>query len=134
MQQLDEKFPASDAGFRWTDETAHALYEIARAIEIRAAGIIAAAVVGLLRVAEEIPTPRPGGGGSGPLPRTRELGVGYTGGCIDNFQNYKEDAQRFLDAVIRLEFGERPPVSVKLTPCHDGGIIGAGILCAAASF
>lgn len=133
LRQLEAKFPVSGAAFCWTGEAAEALYEIARAIEVRAAGIVAAAIVGLLRVAEEIPPASAGGVVNGAPLEARELGVGYTGGCIVNFQNYRDDTQRFLDVVVRQEFGGEPPVRITLTPCHDGGIIGAGILCAAAS-
>ena len=128
LEQLEAKFPpASDGTFRWTEEAAEALYHIAKAIEVRAAGIVAAAVVGLLRLTGEI------GPAAGGCSEPRVLGVGYTGGCIANFQDYLRDTSRFLDEILRLDFGERPPVRVVLTPCHDGGIIGAGILCAAAS-
>ncbi len=128
LQQLEEEFPAGD-GFGWTEELADALYKISHAIEVRAAGIIAAAVVGLLACAEELgPGPREGANGVG----KRELAVGYTGGCIQFFQNYLEDCQGFLDDIIDLEFEGKPQVRVVLSPCHDGGIIGAGILVPAA--
>ncbi len=59
--------------------------------------------------------------------------VGYTGGCITNFQDYLADCQEFLDAIVELEYdgdgsGGPPPVRILLSPCHDGGIKGAGIL------
>lgn len=56
--------------------------------------------------------------------------VGYTGGCISHFQDFLEDCQGFLDGIMDAEFGEevRQFPRVVLTPCHDGGIIGAGIL------
>lgn len=54
--------------------------------------------------------------------------VGYTGGCIVHFQNYLEDCQRFLDAIMQKEFGDLFGPKVVLQPCHDGGIMGAGIL------
>jgi hexokinase len=113
--------------FQWTEEAAEALYHIAQAIQRRAAGLVAAAVVGLLRVTGEIPLESPASPSA-----VRTLGVGYTGGCIANFHDYLRDAQAFLDEVIRLDFGDEAPVRVALTPCNDGGVIGAGILCAAA--
>lgn len=120
--QLEREFPAEDASFRWTPDLADALYGIAKAIEVRAAGIIAASTVGLLRCADEIRLD------SG----TTELAVGYTGGCIQHFQDYLNDTQKFIDGILDLEFGRRAPVKVILTPCHDGGITGAGILVPAA--
>ena len=129
LSSLREEFPESTAApsFCWTESHAEALYRIAKAIEIRAAGIIAAATVALLMLGEEIPldTPRA-------TSDVRELGVGYTGGCIVHFQDYLLDCQGFLDELMAKRFGEDPPVRVTLSPCHDGGITGAGILAAAA--
>jgi hexokinase len=122
LQQVEQEFPPGGS-FRWTTELANALYRIARAIELRAAGIVAASIVGLLRCAEEIPQPD--------IEKT-ELAVGYTGGCIQHFHSYLADTQRFIDEIMSLEFGGQPPVKVALTPCHDGGITGAGILVPAA--
>ncbi|KAK4450744.1 hypothetical protein QBC34DRAFT_64452 [Podospora aff. communis PSN243] len=119
LNQLEADFPAE--GFRWTEQLAHALYRIAKAIQIRAAGIVAAATVGLLRCAEEI------GEVSDPE-HGKELVVGYTGGCIQYFQDYLADTQRFLDEIMK-PYGH---VKVALQPCHDGGITGAGILVPAA--
>ncbi|OAA54848.1 hexokinase family protein [Niveomyces insectorum RCEF 264] len=112
-------------GFHWTDEIAEALYYIAKAIETRAAGIIAAAIVGLLDCADELP-PSHGAvcSSQGPL----ELVVGYTGGCITNFQDYLVDCQKFLDDLVKRRYGGAPPIRIVLRPCHDGGIKGAGIL------
>lgn len=132
LEQLREELPENEGqgDFHWTEEQAEALHQIARAIEIRAAGIIAAATVALLVCAEEIP-PKASGSVNGDAPR-RELVAGYTGGCIAYFQDYLADCQRFLDEILNLEFGGHPPVRVVLSPCHDGGITGAGILVPAA--
>ncbi len=54
--------------------------------------------------------------------------VGYTGGCIVHFQSYLSDCQKFLDAIMEAEFGEHAKPKVVLKACHDGGIMGAGIL------
>jgi hexokinase len=129
LELLEEKFP-STANFQWTEEMAEAVHRIAQAIELRAAGIIAAAVIGLLRAAEELPQP---GIADAEMTAAKVLGVGYTGGCIVNFQTYLRDTQMFLDEILALDYGDNSGLKVVLTPCHDGGIIGAGILCAAAS-
>ncbi len=128
LGMLAEKFPVEGdktSAFQWTEEMAVALYRIAQAIETRAAAIIAAATVGLLRCAGELPLP----------PREAksehtkfDLVVGYTGGCMTNFQHYLGHCQDFLDSIIEAEYGADAAVRVVLRPCHDGGIKGAGIL------
>jgi len=130
LDQLAAQFPVENdkTTFRWSEDSAEALYHITQAIQVRAAGIIAAATVGLLRCAEELPAGRATGATGG----FDELVVGYTGGCITNFQNYLGDCQSFLDDIVCLEYGPQTAVRVVLRPCHDGGIKGAGILVPAA--
>ncbi|CAM1511368.1 Fc.00g088810.m01.CDS01 [Cosmosporella sp. VM-42] len=123
---LSEEFPGTQ--FTWTEEMASALYHVAKAIEVRAAGIVAAATLALLTLAGEIP-PEGSSAGQG----RRELGVGYTGGCIVHFQDYLVDCQQFLDGLLERRLGEGCGLRVILKPCHDGGITGAGILVAAAA-
>ncbi|EXK31676.1 hypothetical protein FOXG_08248 [Fusarium oxysporum f. sp. lycopersici 4287] len=130
VAMLQQEFPESTGSppFEWTEDLATAVYRIAKAIEVRAAGIVAAATLALLTLAEEVP-----GEGSEALDRDYELGVGYTGGCIVHFQDYLQDCQNFLDQLLRKRFGEESPLRAVLSPCHDGGVTGAGILVAAAS-
>ncbi|KAK1975426.1 hexokinase-1 [Colletotrichum cereale] len=129
VTKLEREFPTENgASFQWTLETAAALYHIAKAIQVRAAGIVAAATVALLKLAEDIPEQVP----ADDVTPVKELGVGYTGGCISHFQDYLADTQGFMDKIVRLEYNDQePPVRVVLSPCHDGGIKGAGILAAA---
>ncbi|GJC78360.1 hexokinase-1 [Colletotrichum liriopes] len=129
LTKLEKEFPAEKrASFQWTLEIAVALYHIAKAIQIRASGIVAAATVALLKLAEDIPEQIPAGDAA----PVKELGVGYTGGCISHFQDYLADTQDFLDKIVKLDYKDQsPPVRVVLSPCHDGGIKGAGILAAA---
>jgi hexokinase len=132
VSSLNVELPPAEGGpFTWTPEIAIALYHITKAIEVRAAGIVSAGIVALLKLAGDFPSgpPAPGVNGIHPV---RELGVGYTGGCIAHFQDYLEDTQRFLDDLVRIDLGPDAPVKVVLIPCHDGGIKGAGILAAAA--
>lgn len=138
LAKLEEEFPQSTAKapFQWTEEMADILYRIAKAIEVRAAGIVAAAIVGLLACADDIPlgdspANTPNGSFIESKPAKMELIVGYTGGCIVHFQDYLADCQQFLDSIIRTEFGDDAPLRVILRPCHDGGIKGAGVLCGA---
>lgn len=128
LEQLDREFPLwkekenTQAQLQWTEEVAEALYRVAIAIEVRAAGIVAAATIGLLTCAEEMSPPKADNG------EHLELVVGYTGGCISGFQDYLDDCQLFLDRIVKMEHGDDWPVRVILSPCHDGGITGAGIL------
>lgn len=136
LLSLIQEFPESTGTppFRWTEDLAAALYHIGKAIEVRAAGIIAAATMALLTLAGELP---PGDGdrdtSASSRPESRELGVGYTGGCIVHFQDYLLDCQDYLDQLMERKYGSANTTRVVLSPCHDGGITGAGILVAAAS-
>ncbi|KAH6672741.1 hexokinase-7 [Plectosphaerella plurivora] len=123
--------PTPGIPFAWTSEIAAALCHITKAIQVRAAGIVSAGIVALLKLAGDFPSgpPTPGANGVHPI---RELGVGYTGGCIAHFQDYLEDTERFLAELVRINLGPDAPFKIILTPCHDGGIKGAGILAAAA--
>ncbi|TQN63800.1 Hexokinase-1 [Colletotrichum shisoi] len=129
LAELEKEFPAGEgAPFQWTLQTAVALYHMAKAIQIRAAGIVAAATVALLKLAGDIPEQVPADGTT----PVKELGVGYTGGCISHFQDYLADTQDFLDRIVKLDSKDQPPPArIVLSPCHDGGIKGAGILAAA---
>ncbi|KAM0342849.1 hypothetical protein ACHAPU_009213 [Fusarium lateritium] len=129
LTSLQQEFPDSPE-FVWTEETATAVYRIAKAIEVRAAGIVAAATLALLTLAGDVPAE---GSKATDKDSELELGVGYTGGCIVHFQDYLQDCQAFLDQLLGQRFGERSPLRVVLSPCHDGGVTGAGILVAAAS-
>ncbi|KAI0432081.1 major facilitator superfamily domain-containing protein [Xylaria sp. FL1042] len=138
LRRLEVEFPptTSQLPVEWTEESAMALYHIAKTIEVRAAALVAAAIIGLLACADDIPlskslddeTNRQLTNGSADK---MNLVVGYTGGCIVHFQNYLADCQSFLDSIIDAEFGGHTPVRVTLSPCHDGGITGAGVLCGA---
>lgn len=132
INKLRDEFLESTGGadFTWSEDLAASLYHITKAVEYRAAGIVSAAIIGLLLVAEEIDEPGAAFSGN---EKQRELGVGFTGGCIVHFQDYLADCQQFLDSVMAKRFGEHVPVRILLSPCHDGGVVGAGILAAAAS-
>lgn len=95
---------------------------------MRAAAIVAASTIGLLRCAGELPVPLRKESESIKMDGPSELVVGYTGGCIVGFQNYLHDCQTFMDTVIGMEYGKDTNIRVTLSPCHDGGITGAGIL------
>jgi hexokinase len=137
LKQLEAELPPSEEtdAWQWTPEAASIIFEIAKAVQIRAAGMTAAAIVGLLACAGEIhfsPSHTnqdlPNGHAGYPKSSIEELLIGYTGGCIVHFQDYLQDCQSFLDSIMSSEFGNRERPRVLLTPCHDGGIMGAGIL------
>jgi len=133
LEKLENAFPTATgpSHFRWNESHVEALYQIAQGIQRRAASILAAATISLLRVAGEVP-PVPDVKSASPPPNgVKKLGVGYTGGCIVNFQNYLYDYEKLLSQIVSEEFGPQIPVEVELKPCHCGGITGAGILAAA---
>jgi hypothetical protein len=137
LKKLKVEFPDTVGGFQWTEGVALVLYKIAKAIQVRAAGIIAAATIGLLACAGDLPLPRLRDTTNQPLQENgrsipNELVVGYTGGCIEHFQDYLTDCQGFLDNAIKAEFGKLTAMRVVLTDCHDGGITGAGVLAGSA--
>lgn len=133
--RLTDEFPPGAAGFAWTEGLAQALHRIARLIEYRAAGIIAAATIGLLKCSGALPSAE-ALGSMYDQPTELQLGVGYTGGCITNFQDYLLHCQQLLDGAMAHEYpdgaigGRRP--RILLQPCHDGGIDGAAVLVPAA--
>jgi hexokinase len=138
IQQLNAELPPSveSNAWQWTTEAADALYHITKAVQVRAAGMVAAATIGLLACAEEIQFSsnyiQKKVNGEVVQSMTErdvdELLVGYTGGCIVHFQDYRDDCQAFLDSIMEREFGNSSVPRVVLEPCHDGGITGAGIL------
>jgi hexokinase len=144
LRQLETELPPSSDpdSWQWTQEAADIVFKISKTIQIRAAGMTAAATIGLLACADELCfTSLPSLVSSPPHDTANtsiddvddeieELMVGYTGGCISHFQDYLLDCQRFLHEILAAELGEKATrvPRVTLTPCHDGGIIGAGIL------
>ncbi|KAI1118836.1 MFS general substrate transporter [Nemania sp. NC0429] len=135
LYKLKVEFPptTSQSPVEWTEESALTLYHIAKSIEVRAAAMVAAAVVGLLACAGDIPLSKSLADKTNRQSTNRNteemnLVIGYTGGCIVHFQDYLSDCQSFLNSIIEAEFGDDAPVRLTLSPCHDGGITGAGVL------
>jgi hexokinase len=133
VEELSLKLPHKDDinAWHWTPEAAGVVFKIAKAIQVRAAGMTAAAIIGLLICAEELvlnPDNSIRRGHS--APQIRELVVGYTGGTIVHFQDYLNDCQRFLDDLMQPMFRDELPLRVVLEWCQDGGTVGAGVLAA----
>ena len=112
-------------------------------VEIRASGMVAAAIIGLFGCAGELQL------SSGtvlndsvqmdlerhksevfqePAQAKEELVVAYTGGAISHIYNFLEDCQKWLEDIMIREFGSNCQKFITLQPAHDGGIIGAGVL------
>lgn len=68
--------------------------------------------------------PAPADWQSGP----EELVVAYTGGIIQNYPNFKETCQRYIDRMIMRTGPQKSGKSVFLREASDGGVIGAGVL------
>ncbi|KAH8836737.1 hypothetical protein MCOR27_001418 [Pyricularia oryzae] len=134
VARLTNEFPSGPA-FCWTEGLAQALYRIARLIEYRAAGIIAASTLALLKCSGALPSAE-ALASMYDRPTELQLGVGYTGGCITNFQDYLQHCQQLLDDLAVREYPEAASggsrLRVVLQPCHDGGIDGAAVLVPAA--
>ncbi|TLS28160.1 hypothetical protein PpBr36_00936 [Pyricularia pennisetigena] len=134
VTRLTDEFPPGPA-FSWTEGLAQALYRIARCIEYRAAGIIAASTIALLKCSGALPSAEKLAS-MYERPTELQLGVGYTGGCITNFQDYLQHCQQLLDDLTAREYPGAIPggsrLRVLLQPCHDGGIDGAAVLVPAA--
>lgn len=126
---LKSEIPSNSTDWDWTEKTAEVVCEVARAVEKRAASMLAAAVVGLLACSGDIKLiestnscPRAASNNG----KSEELLVGFTGGCITHFQEYLRDCQDFVNTITAIIC--EGDARILLEPCHDGGIIGAGIL------
>ncbi|GAD91755.1 hexokinase family protein XprF, putative [Paecilomyces variotii No. 5] len=165
--------PPESSDWNWDENSAGAFRKIARAVQTRSSGLIAAAVVGLLACTREIElkvdsnasSPMPNGSpnlpnssieetstaslatettnpaksATGPIVPVlsatmdwrsgpEELVVAYTGGIIQNYPNFKEMCQQYIDRLIMRTGPQRGGKSVFLREASDGGIIGAGVL------
>jgi len=150
-RELKHRMPAPESShWSWTPHSAGALRKVAHMVQVRSAGLIAAATAGLLASVGEIGLTIPPGlaqysGGrmgttayqpaqehanstnswsSGP----EELVVAYTGGIIQHYPNFKEHCQRFIDKLVMRSGPQSGGKSVYLRESRDGGIIGAGVL------
>lgn len=184
-EELRQSLPPEESSeWNWDARTAGAFRRIARVVLTRSAGLIAAAVVGLLAATREIelkvdstsnspqpshvaspayngsvnmqtepgnstiiPTlapeaanlPKPGGPLGPVVPvlsptppdwhsGPEELVVAYTGGIIQNYPNFKETCQLYIDRLIMRTGPQKSGKSVFLREASDGGVIGAGVL------
>lgn len=170
--------PPESSDWNWDADSAGAFRKIARVVQTRSAGLIAAAVVGLLACTREIQlkddsarnspqppqenpiayqgdvktqtgsnnlAPNAAGAESAKAPRgpivpvlspapadwhsgPEELVVAYTGGIIQNYPNFKEMCQTYIDRLIMRTGPQKGGKSVFLREASDGGVIGAGVL------
>lgn len=158
-KELKQRMPAPESSnWSWTAHSAGALRKVAHAVQVRSAGLIAAATAGLLASVGEIGLNEPAslpdeaktGNGStstrvanAPAEQTNhqkavdnlnwssgpeELVVAYTGGIIQHYPNFREHCQRFIDKLVMRSGAQKGGKSVYLRESRDGGIIGAGVL------
>ena len=146
--------PPESSTWAWTPHSAGVLRKAAHMVQIRSAGLIAAATAGLLVSAGEIGLATPAdlansshdqqssdnivpiridNDGQNIQPPTwssgpEELVIAYTGGIIQHYPNFKEHCQRFLDKLVMRSGPQAGGKSVYLRESRDGGIIGAGVL------
>lgn len=144
VNDLNRQMPAPESSdWSWTPSSVNVIRAIARAVQSRSAGLIAAATIGLLAATREIQLAKPSKGGSPPLSESREdalspapdwnsgpeeLVVAYTGGIIQHYPNFKETCQRYIDKLVMRGGPQDGGKSVFLREASDGGIIGAGVL------
>lgn len=157
-RELKHRMPTPEpSNWSWTPHAAGALRKVAQIVQIRSAGLIAAATAGLLASAGEIgleipsqieadtnkenmqldqsaiPIRAKASDNASMTPfqwnsGPEELVVAYTGGIIQHYPNFKEHCQRFLDKLIMRSGPQAGGRSVYLRESRDGGIIGAGVL------
>lgn len=124
--QLNKELPIEgNSSFHWNSQTATVVYRIGKAIQHRAAAMTAAAIIGLLACADELSLDKTN---ATPESAVQEFIIGYTGGCIVHFHDYLEECQHFLDQIVEATSSDGRMPKVVLQSCHDGGIIGAGVL------
>ncbi|KAJ5321270.1 hypothetical protein N7476_004272 [Penicillium atrosanguineum] len=155
-KELNQSLPTPESSdWRWDARTASAFRKIARAVQRRSAGLIAAAVIGLLACCREIELKEdsnsntPETAASPPKQHNNlhghivpvlqptpadwqsgpeELVVAYTGGIIQHYPQFKEMCQQHIDRLIMRTGPQRGGKSVFLREASDGGVIGAGVL------
>lgn len=157
-KELRHRMPAPESSnWTWTPHSAGALRKVAHAVQVRSAGLIAAATAGLLASVGEIGLNAPSNHSydhkSENSPTTNEMNVipertqhnnktdpvtwnsgpeelvvAYTGGIIQHYPNFREHCQRFIDKLVMRSGAQRGGKSVYLRESRDGGIIGAGVL------
>jgi len=158
-RELKHRMPAPESSnWSWSAHTAGALRKIAHSVQVRSAGLIAAATAGLLAAVGEIGLNQPANLSGLPIGRTvdisngnladqipemqpsdtnngrswssgpEELVIAYTGGIIQHYPNFKEHCQRFIDKLMMRQGPQSGGKSVYLRESRDGGIIGAGVL------
>lgn len=155
-KELKHRMPVPESSnWSWTPHSAGALRKVAQAVQVRSAGLIAAATAGLLGSVGEIGLSRPPNmpeeatdeidsatnsdqmrgtepAGNDATPSwtsgPEELVIAYTGGIIQHYPNFKEHCQRFIDKLVMRSGPQSGGKSVYLRESRDGGIIGAGVL------
>ena len=139
VKELQTHLPSPEqSDWSWTDQTAEILRVVARTLQIRSAGLVAAATIGLLGCTGEVRL-RPGVAENLDInglhseqatldQGVEELVVASTGGVMTHYPAYQETCQNFIEAILQHEGGRAAQQRVVLRQALDGGIIGAGVL------
>ncbi|KAI9837371.1 MAG: hypothetical protein M1838_004845 [Thelocarpon superellum] len=144
--------PPPSSTWEWTKDTAETIRQVANLVHVRSAGLIAAAIVGLLGCTGEVPldeSEKPAANGvlrSNPpsssslttastsstnnkaTVKDEKLVIACTGGVITHYPSFQQTCQDYIDEILRLEGGDAALKRIALREAPDGGIIGAGVL------
>ncbi|KAH0566329.1 hypothetical protein GP486_000265 [Trichoglossum hirsutum] len=155
LPQLRKLLPAPEhSDWQWGTEEAEVLLKVARLVQKRSAGLIAAAIIGLLGCTGELElndehspdSSVPNGTIShvtdnelSPQGDIEDLVVAFTGGTISRYPEFLRTCQGFIDELLSKEANRgasennrNRTKSVVLKEAVDGGIIGAGVLAGTA--
>ncbi|KAI9848072.1 MAG: hypothetical protein M1837_001174 [Sclerophora amabilis] len=130
--------PPGESKWQWTDETSDILRKVGSKLQIRSAGLIAAAVIGLLGCTGNIyvgdgtgydtaKTTMNGTSKSGGA-ADDEVVIASTGGVITHYPGFFDSCQGYIDELLRREGHRNDGKRIVLQEALDGGIIGAGVL------
>ncbi|KAI9821767.1 MAG: hypothetical protein M1827_002348 [Pycnora praestabilis] len=149
LPQLEQGLPPpSNSPWCWTRDTSEIIRRVADLVQIRAASLIAASIMGLLDCTGDVQLEvknesrrsvvngavlRPSADAPQGNQHVEELVIAYTGGTITQYPGYLETCQNSLDKIQRRQCHGLPSKSVILREAADGGIIGAGVLAGSIS-
>lgn len=129
VPQLRKHLPAPHPNiWDWTVNSADAFRQAAKALQLRSAGMIAAATVGLLVSAGDLQWKHDD------LPQTQlkqpceELIVAFAGGVITSYPGFMKTCHDTIDSLIDTLTRTEHVKKVVLRDANDGGLVGAGIL------
>lgn len=140
IPQLHYRFtPAEGSKFEWTESARDIVRRAAKLVQIRAASLIAAAIVGLLACVGELDLPSSSTTAqdkhaSQPLHLSddgEEVVIAYSGGTISYYPGFLETCQSCVNELVThaVPSVDKPRKRVVLREAEGGGIIGVAALC-----